>query len=547
MSEEELHNDVTARKEPELYHSNEFNEWKLTNYSCDYIASIILNLLVKLTSEENMLSIDTKSVCVQSLNFSVECYCTIAKNEAFKSENKERLRCKALTLALMCMQNIMVNAKRFEEHIDVVVLFQKLYSSIGSNDGHCVSSIQLEHETGFIYFSCLILHKLRKHSSLIGIDLFNVLSSRLDCILNIVRIYYEFTPNESCENLSKLINVLCKTIFEIRNHDLAAFIKLKRKNKKKRKKATKNACFHHHENTSQFGCVLESLLLQIMQFASADNLTTSFQFFQRNTVCCCNANLKIIEQIIRNARNRRIHKAALNFMKNNFLKIFYGNTECNVCDPKKNTVNLEADLISLYKLWFEDLDQSVEITTFLNHVAKISKYLPFEASFPFFVDIVLPPFRIEKARYMESTKTAIGQEIMESCLNIFLCFLKDVRLIKGFFNTENVQHMEDLIGFPEFSSLICCLLKIGMENLSFLGENSSEQLIMSMRLQTLQSNAILNISSRLIFVFDEIEREKHIGLKINDNLAQSKYFYSQAYIYLHYTTFSILKIPTRMR
>lgn len=523
MSEEELHYEGSARKEPELYHSTKFVEWKSTNYSCDYIASIIFNLLVKLTSEESMLSIDKKSVCVQSLNFSVECYCTIAKNEAFKSENKEQLRCKALTLVLMCMKNIMVNAKRFEEHIDVLVLFQKLYSSIGSNDGHCISPIQSEHETGFIYFSCLILHKLRKHPTLIGVDLFNVLSSRLDCILNIVKIYYELTTNENCENLSKLINVLCKTIFEIRNHDLAVYIKLKRKNKKKRKKVKKNSCFHHHENTSQFGCVLENLLLQIMQFASTDNLSTSFQFFQRNTVCCCNANLKTIEQIIKNARTKRIHKAALNFMKNNFLKIFYSNTECNVCDPKKNTVNLEADLISLYKVWFQVLDQSVEITTFLNHVAKISKYLSFEASFQFFGDIVLPPFRLEKARYMDSTKTAIGQEIMESCLNIFLCFLKDVRLIKGFFNTENVQHMEDLIVFPEFSSLTCCLLKIGMENLSFLGENPSEQLIMSEKLQKLQTNAILSVSNRLIMVFDEIERERHIGLKMNNSQAQSKY------------------------
>lgn len=524
-----MHFDGLAGREPEMYQTLEFEEWKATNYSCDYIASIILNLLVKLTSEENMLSIDKKSVCVQSLNFSVECYCTIAKNEAFKSENKEPLRCKALTLGLMCMQNIMVNAKRFESHIDILALFEKLYSSIGSNDGHCMTQLQSEHETGFIYFSCLILHKLRRHPSMIGIDLFNVLSSRLDCIVNIVRIYYEFAPNENCENLSKLINVLCKTIFEIRNHDLAIFIKLKKINKKKRKKGQKNFCFHHHENTSQFGCVLENLLLQIMQFASTDNLITSFQFFQRNTVCCCNANLKVIEQIIKNARTKRIHKAALNFMKNNFLKIFYSNTECSVCEPKKTTVNLEADLITLYKAWFQQLDQSVEIITFLNHVAKISKYLSFEASFQFFVDIVLPPFRVEKVRYMDSTKTAIGQETMESCLNIFLCFLKDVRLIKGFFNAENVQHMEDLIVFPEFSSLTCCLLKIGMENLSFLGDSPTEQSIMAEKLRKLQSNAISNISSRLIFVFEEIERERNIGLKINDNQAQSKY---KSFIYL---------------
>lgn len=526
ISQDELHcTGITVKNDPESYHSSEFSEWKSTNLSCDYIASIILNLLIKLTCEENMLSVDKKSVCVQSLHFAVECYCTIGKNRALQSEHKEQLRYKALTLVMKCMQNIMLNAKRFDEHVDVMVLFEKLYASIGSTDSGCVSAIQLEHETGLVYFSCLLLYKLRKHS-VIGQDLLNVLSSRIDCILNIVRIYYDATPHENCENLSKLMNILCKTIFEIRNHDLVSSVKIKSKSNRKRKKGKKNSCFHHHENTSPFGCVLECLLLQMMQFATTENLVISFQFFQRNTVCCCNANLKIIEPIIMNARRKRMHKSALNFMKNNFLKTFYSNIECKVCDSKKESIAaVEADFITLYKFWFHELQQSVEIITFLNHVAKISKYLSFEASFQFFVDIVLPPFRVEKQRYMDATKTAIGQEIMESCLNIFLFFLKDVRLIKGFFNAENVQHMEDLIGFPEFSSLTCCLLKIGIENLSFLGENSNEQAIMEEKLRKLQSNAILNVSSRLFLIFDEVERERDVGLKLNDSLTQSEYIH----------------------
>ncbi|KAJ6646111.1 Lysosomal-trafficking regulator [Pseudolycoriella hygida] len=529
-SEEELINVGFARSEPEHYQTMEFLEWKSTNYSCDFIASTILNLLIKLTSEENMLSIDIKSVCVQSLQFAVECYCTIAKNGAFQPENKEQLRRKALTLVMCCIENILRNTKRFEEHIDIPAVLEKLYGSISANDGHCMTSIQVEHETAFIYFSSLLLHKLRKdqnHVSAIGAELFRKLTERLDCVLDIVKKYYEFVPNDSGENLSKLLNVLCKTIFEIRNHEQVAAEKQKKKNKKKLKKTKRNSCFHHHENTSKFGCLLENLLLQIMQFASADNLVTGFQFFKRNIICCCNANFKIIEKIIRNARSNKIHKSALNFMKNNFFKIFYCNTECNICDPK-STADLEADLISLYKEWFQELSQSVDKITFLNHIAKVSKYLSFEASFQFFVDIVLPPFRAEKARFMESPRTAMGQEIMELCLNIFLCFLKDVRLIKGFFNAENVQHMEDLIVFPEFSSLTCCLLKIGVENLSFLGENPSEQRIMSDKLQNLKSNAISNVASQLFLVFDELERDRNIGLRINRQSQKTLDIYNQS-------------------
>lgn len=533
MSEDELNYDTLEKKDPEQYHSPEFMEWKSTNYSCDYIASIIFNLLIKLSTEENMLSVDQKSVCVQSLDFAVECYSTITKNDALKYEYRQPLRAKALTLALLCIKNIMLNAKRFEEHIDIVVLFIKLYASIGSTDGHGMTSIQSEHETGFIYFSCLMLHKLRNHPSSIGADMFTVLSQRIDCVLNIVRVYFDGSSNENCANLSKLISVLCKTIFEIRNHDQGVPQKLKKKvkntnstnnnRKKKKKKAKKNVCFHHHDAAPQFGCVSENVLLQIMQFASTDNLLTGFQFFQRNTICCCNANLKIIQHIINNARKRKIHKAALNFLKNSFLKVFYSNTECTTCEAKKNIANFEDDLIMLYKQWFQELRQSLEIITFLNHIAKISKYLTFEASFQFFVDIVLPPFRVEKERYMESTKTAAGQEIIESCLNIFLCLLKDVRLIKGFFNSENVQHMEDLIVFPEFASLTCCLLKIGIENLSFLGENEDEQAIMSEKLRKLQSTAILSVSNGLVLVFDEIQRDRNISLKVTDNQVQSEY------------------------
>lgn len=526
MSEDEFHCDAEpVGNQPELYHSAEFKAWKATNYSCDYIASIILNLMVKLTSEENMLSIDKKSVCVQSLNFSVDCYCTTGQNAAFQSENKEQLRHKALTLVMMSMRNILVNSKRFDEHIDILVIFEKLYGSIGLNeDGHrsVMSPIQTEHETGLIYFSCLILHKLRKHPS-VGIEMFKMLNLRIDCIVSIVRVYYgAVASKENSENLSKLIGVLCKTIFEIRNNDLVALIKTKSKSNKKRKKWKTNSCFHHHENTSQFGCVLENLLLQVMQFASIDNLATTFQFFQRNTVCCCNANFTVIERIVNNSRRNNNHKSALNFTKNNFLKIFYSNTECAVCDANRDTVNVQANLISMYRQWFQELHEPYERIAFLNHIARISKYLSFDASYQFFVDIVLPPFRVEKERFMGTSRTAIGQEIMESCLNAFLCFLKDIRLIKGFFNAENVQHIEDLIVVPEFASLTCCLLKVGVENLSFLGENSSEQVVASEQLQKLQSSAIMNISNRLFLVFDDIKRERNIVLKSNESLARSK-------------------------
>ncbi|XP_037048186.1 lysosomal-trafficking regulator isoform X2 [Bradysia coprophila] len=519
-SEDELFNGIAVWNDPELYHSPEFLEWQSTNYSCDYIASIIFNLLMKLTVEESILSVDKKSVCVQSLNFSVECYCTIAKNDAFQCENREPLRSKALTLLLMCMKNIMVNAKRFEDHIKVLSLFEKLYGSIGLSDGDCMSAIQSEHETGFIYFTCLILHKMRKHPSMIGVNMFNVLATRIDCILNIVKVYFGTGMPGNCGNLSKLINVLCKTIFDIRNHDLPASEKVKKKSNKKRKKGKKSACFHHHDSTSQFGCVSESLLLQIMQYASTANLVTTFQFFQRNNICCCNANLSTFALIVDNARSKSIQKSALSFLKNNFLKIFYCNTECAMCEVQKRKTNFECNLIALYKQWFHELRPSFELTTFMNHIAKISKYLTFDVSSQFIVEIVLPPFRIEKGRYIEATKTAVGQEIIESCLNTFLCFLKDVRLIKGFFNTENVQHMEDLLFFPEFVSLTCCLLKIGIENLSFLGEDASEQAILSGKLRSMQSTAIISVSNRLILVFDEIERDRSIGLKVTDSDVQ---------------------------
>lgn len=532
VSEDELRDDVVVNQNPASYHSPDFVEWKLINYSCDYIASIIFNLLMKLAPEEIMLSVDKTSVCLQIFHFSVECYCTIAKNEALKCENREPLRSKALALLLMGLENILVKIELFEDHINVLAILEKMYGSIGLIDGHLMGAIQLEHETGFIYFSCLMLHKLRKHPSMTGVRMFNLLELRIDFIVNVVKVYFDESSNENSQNLSKLMSVLCKTIYDIRNHDIPLSMKLKKKANKKRKK---HSCFHHHENTSPYGCVSERLLLQIMQFATTDHLVTCFQFFQRNSICCCNADFTTVKRIVNNAKSRRLHKLGLNFLRNNFLKVNYSNIECTLCESKKGDAKeqkkkvheFERDLIKLYMEWFKELQNSLEITTLLNHVARTSKYLSFEASWEIVVDIVLPPFRAVKDRYMESdtNKAADGEELIESCLNVFLCLLKDVRLIKGFFNAENVQDMEDLIVFPQFASLTCCLLKIGMENLSFLGENPSEQAIMSERLRKLHSNTILNISSSLFLVFDEIERFRRIGLKITENQSLSEYFH----------------------
>lgn len=107
----------------------------------------------------------------------------------------------------------------------------------------------------------------------------------------------------------------------------------------------------------------------------------------------------------------------------------------------------------------------------------------------------------------------ISDKIIISCLNIFLCYLQDITVIKAFFIEENIQHLEDLFVRPQFAYLVSNIFKIGVDNGNFLGETDDERISLCDRLESLQIESFRNIIDVQIKLFDDVSALQNLALK----------------------------------
>lgn len=501
-----------------------------TQFTCDYIGSIVLNLLCKLVREETtaITNIDRGSVTLQSLHFAVDAYRTISTSSAFRPVNQQILQRRLVTIQFAALRNVCLTVvtsaaiPRLTDHLDIGSIFDTLLSSFGADNAIVdlanwptdVLQIKSEHVTAAVYLLLTILLKELHSNAGEPTELFDKIHRHQRVLMATMQ---RFALSHR-GGLTKCLRILFRLIRKIRCGNGTTIAKnrsRKRIVEQRRNVAAsqRNICTHHHRNTHELGCVLERVLLGVAeQIPHATELTIVFRFFHQNAACCCNnTSLAAIGRLLATARTLRLQRACLNFVKNNILKSVYSNVECAVCDATKVAFYEDDAFVRMYRQWMLQLGGGGELTVFLKHIAKCCKHIPFDVSCKIIADVVLPPFRQEKRLLLHgedsglsADERCVSRDIIVGCLNVFLCYLRDVRLIKGFFNDENIQHMDDLIVWPEFASLVCCLLKVGIENASFLGENCGEQLVLSEKLRQLKCQSVLHGTEVLIQLFDNM-------------------------------------------
>lgn len=608
------------RMKPEQYHTPEFHAYSEQVFSSDFIGSIILNILLKLITNENSSSLVKTSATVQCLWFAInQCHC-IELNLPFKRINHERIKQKLVTIVYSSLNKICSSGKKFEELIDIreimikfIITLQddcfkdddstflgyagKKMSSMSMlsaettppsspssvNSSASTSStdtavagtptydanteIKLENMKALIYCVFLITQNLlvnRGDDNKLFEALFSVLQKRVRVVINGLYILIKYDRRQG-DNIQKFLHTLFKLIYIVNNivapHEKQQKVLEKpAKNKKKLYIFGPPVATTHHQSFIKFRCILESILLNVAQDVNGENLRLIFGFFQKHTLCCCNIDLEIIKNIMQNSLFCHLHKICLHFVKHNVLRTIYNNDiRCGQCDATQFIFKFKEDFVALYKNWFQQLPTSAEIIVFLKHIAKISKYPQVDVQSHILVDIVLPLFRQEKHKIMmhamqfstgveaaelptptlenpmpepfgstsmnasSISQTIIADNIISSieisdkiiicCLNIFLCYLKDVTVIKAFFIDENIQHLEDLFVIPQFAYLVSNVFKIGVDNGNFLGETDEERVMLCRRLESLQISTFRNIIDCLIRLFHDYLAVHNIKLK----------------------------------
>lgn len=521
----------------QAFHSAEFYAHQQQVQSGDVIASTILNILQQLIVNENSASLVKSSATIKSLWFAVSQYQCVELNHPFRSENHVNMKRKLLTIIYLCLNKIFPGGKRLDELFDVKELITRIMHAIdidarrqhiatmaGAPDDKSVKNLNVLVYCLFLFTQNVLIN--RSHETNLLEMLFGAFQVHLSVInLSLIEmIRYDADVRNEC--MEKILHILLKLIYMLNSAEIQQTTHADKVSSKAKKRlnviggTTISASTTHHKSYKLFKCTLESIVLHMAQEVKAEKLRLIFGFFQKYTICCCNIHLDCVYRMLENALARKMHKICLIFVKQNVLRtIFNDDIRCSNCDTSQFIFKFKEHFVATYKRWFQQLHDPTEVIVFFKHIAKISKYLHVDLQSHILVDIVLPLFRCEKAAIIARTENAAGngntdsEKILICCLLIFLCYLKDVTVIKAFFIEENIQHLEDMFVMPHFAYLVSNVLKIGIDNCQFLGETNDERDVLGQRLEQLQINLFADIIDILIDLFNDVSSAHTFRMK----------------------------------
>lgn len=297
-------------------------------------------------------------------------------------------------------------------------------------------------------------------------------------------------------------------------------------------------------------CYFQNILITLLPALPKEMMEHSMLYLARSGLCCCHYKLSLYNAILNSIFNLSTYyrKCAYKFlyyklistiflrcplnMTSNTTKSKNNTSSCTKCDVKLKSPEFHEGLLQIYKTFYGKLVNNEEDLTnllfFLKHLKHLSHLLTNDIASGILAEIVLPIFRNYKnklfsksdgnnhspqhtLKFWQRTKTNKDQKntkgphqlhlvihhfdicqkedynkLLNECLNIFAMYLRDIRLIKAFYNEENIRHLEDLLEEPFLIRGVCDLIKIGIDNITFLGDTNQEQSILSRRLITLQ-------------------------------------------------------------
>lgn len=473
----------------------------MARFSCEQIGSLVLSLVSKLELEDSSITIGPDAGCVtmQCLAFALDMYTLLPSNTAFSSHNQHIFHQRLLAIICGCISTTFVKHQT-QRPIDLTVLLKRLIETASKIFVPKIenSSFQLkDHMEGFCLFVTLCLQKCVEQTD----------NSFFEKLNEIIESQFKFLV-ELFSSITdvRFLPLLLKVIQHLRSKTEIDSLKKRHSSSRKRSQmlVRQYAFKHHYQHANRLGCTLERIVLRLAEhIAHPTQLCLIFRHFHQTIQCCCNNDLTHVSELLRSSRQAGTIKQYFQFVRHNILRTtFASSSSCDVCDSRR--IDFTSGPI-FYQMYIH-ITSTSDAPGMLKHVAKIAKLLPFGMSCRMMIELLLPTFRSEKQRLTDGNTAS--HEIVSLCLNAFLCYLRDIRLIKGFFNDENIQHLSELMVVPEFASLVCCLLKIGLDNETFLGENCGEQLVLSEKLRQIQSRSLRMVSEALNHMFLAIQNEE---------------------------------------
>lgn len=476
-----------------------FEDFRGTTRSSDELALLLIQLLTRCVDAEQ-----ESQLSVTVHNFALGHLCSSSEQDA-PGNNDELIKFELLQLIAHCVNNFYVLEQQQPNVHDFNSNFGQLLYALTANR----RSPLLAH--GVLYIMFGTLHNLVDNGvrELNQIDVrnfdacFEVLQEAAKStnfstaiFLHIYKMLLRLTDNLSSQeqHLQSLMESSAST----------AMPKQQQHPRHKRQRSSQLHCL----GATSLSCYFQGKLYHLLPSLEAELQEHSVRSLLRTGSCCCHYNVRNYATCLQLATqlSSSYQKCAYKFLHYNVLHTIFVKRNpqgCPGCEDKLKSPVFHMDLLNIYKDNYKALLNTPAMLLFLKHLKHIAYLLPYDLASGILAEVALPIFRLykeliesggSKRKISKVTPLQLPSKLenyraLHECLSIFVMYLSDIRLVKAFYNEENIRYMQDLLIIPELQRGVCDLIKVGIDNIAFLGENSQEQITLSRRLIQLQLNS----------------------------------------------------------
>ncbi|KAH8275007.1 hypothetical protein KR018_009608 [Drosophila ironensis] len=494
----------------------DFERFRRTTKNSDELALLLIQLLTRCVGAEQ-----ESQLSVTVHNFALGHLCASREGES-PDDNDEVIRFELLQLIAHCVNNFYVLEQQQPNVHDFNSNFGQLLYALAANRG----SPLLAHGVLYIMFGSLhnLVDNGVRELKLSQIDVrkfdacFEVLqeaATRADfgnqpIFLHIYKMLLRLTDNLSRQeqHLQGLMESSTSSTAVPKQPQQPTSQLPAQHPRHKRQRSSQLHCLGG--GATSLSCYFQGKLYQLLPGLEAELQEHSVRSLLRAGSCCCHYNVGNYATCLQLATrlSSSYQKCAYKFLHYNVLHTIFVKRApqgCPGCEEKLKSAGFHLELLNIYKENYRPLLNTPAMLLFLKHLKHIAYLLSYDLAAGILAEVALPIFRQYK-ELVESGSTLgdrkgreagklmplrlpsklDGYRALHECLNIFVMYLSDIRLVKAFYNEENVRYMQDLLAIPELQRGVCDLIKVGIDNIAFLGDNSQEQVTLSRRLIQLQ-------------------------------------------------------------
>ncbi|XP_055616635.1 lysosomal-trafficking regulator isoform X2 [Toxorhynchites rutilus septentrionalis] len=431
----------------------------------DQLTLTILNLLESLVMNENVSTIDEKSVTVSCLRMAID---RLRQQVLFEEcpRNRSIIRHKLLGILMLSLNNLFFLDKIETDHISLkqvssqVMEILRIELELNSSDP---ISCDFIFNLTYTIVSSVNQSFLQFCENLVSEQYFYPTFRLLESNLEIIKHVYGLLHASNSNTHGKIIDIL---LTMHRN-----FVETLAPNRTNGRRMSKGRHRLHHarqDPRTMYVCALERILLNVFPVVKLSDQRTLLKFFSENQICCCNATIGTLEVLLRRTNFDLVQRICLNFANRSVIRAIFDQSDCDTCKQEHSNKKfverftaVHCDLFDAYAR----VEDRPRMPIFLKYLLDVANVISPELAEVVLFELVLPQLRKELDRFGDDGAVEdITKEIVNGCLQIVARCLKGASLFEALFTEENLTMFVKLSRLAEFIYQVGVILKLGIEH-----------------------------------------------------------------------------------